>query len=158
MDLCKLLGNAGVIWTRDLERDLPHSWQQHGDLIVLQEGCFCNSVWKQLGDELWTSVACSLGVKRLAKQGPVLNDGVRSPNATLLLGDNSWVEHVDNGIRYTFDLTKCMFSAGNIIEKQRVASLRCSEEIVVDLYAGEVCQLLICLMCTAKVEHLNVSI
>lgn len=52
-----------------------------------------------VGDELWPSVAFSLGVKRLAKQGRVLNDAVRSPNVTLLLGDNGWVEHVDNGIR-----------------------------------------------------------
>lgn len=136
MDLYNLLESYGIIWTRNLERDLPHAWQRHGDLIVLSEDCFCNPIWKQLGDELWPSVAFSLGVKRLAKQGRVLNDAVRSPNVTLLLGDNGWVEHVDNGIRYSFDLTKCMFSAGNIVEKQRVATFRCSEEIVVDLYAG----------------------
>ncbi|XP_044124338.1 tRNA wybutosine-synthesizing protein 2 homolog [Bufo gargarizans] len=136
MDLYNLLESYGIMWTRNLDRDLPHSWQGHGDLAVLSEDCFCDTIWKQLGDELWNSVACSLGVKRLAKQGRVLNDGVRSPNVTLLLGDNSWVEHVDNGIHYTFDLTKCMFSAGNIVEKMRVATLQCSKEIVVDLYAG----------------------
>ncbi|KAM3912385.1 tRNA wybutosine-synthesizing protein 2 homolog isoform 1-T2 [Leptodactylus fuscus] len=136
MELCSLLESYGVTWTPDLERDLPHSWQRHGDLIVFSEDCFGSPIWKQLGNELWSSVAGSLGVKRLAKQGRVLNDGVRSPNVTLLLGDNGWVEHVDNGIRYTFDLTKSMFSAGNIVEKQRVATLRCSKEIVVDLYAG----------------------
>ncbi|KAM6381291.1 tRNA wybutosine-synthesizing protein 2 homolog isoform 1-T1 [Pluvialis apricaria] len=38
--------------------------------------------------------------------------------------------------RYTFDVTKCMFSAGNITEKLRVASLPCSGEVLVDLYAG----------------------
>lgn len=38
--------------------------------------------------------------------------------------------------RYTFDVTKCMFSPGNITEKLRVASLPCSGEVVVDLYAG----------------------
>ncbi|MEE6513043.1 hypothetical protein FKM82_020468 [Ascaphus truei] len=38
--------------------------------------------------------------------------------------------------RYSFDVTKCMFSAGNVAEKQRVASLCCSGEVVVDLYAG----------------------
>ncbi|XP_066195625.1 tRNA wybutosine-synthesizing protein 2 homolog isoform X7 [Sylvia atricapilla] len=37
---------------------------------------------------------------------------------------------------YTFDVTKCMFSPGNITEKLRVASLPCSGEVVVDLYAG----------------------
>lgn len=38
--------------------------------------------------------------------------------------------------RYMFDVTKCMFSAGNITEKLRVASLPCSGEVLVDLYAG----------------------
>lgn len=87
-------------------------------------------------------------------------DGMRTPSVTLLLGQHGWVEHVDNGIRwaaaagygwcgegtaltirvgssrYTFDVTKCMFSTGNITEKLRVASLPCSGEVVVDLYAG----------------------
>ncbi|NXH05616.1 TYW2 protein, partial [Loxia leucoptera] len=61
---------------------------------------------------------------------------MRSPRVTLLLGEHGWVEHVDNGIRYTFDVTKCMFSPGNITEKLRVASLPCSGEVLVDLYAG----------------------
>ena len=39
-------------------------------------------------------------------------------------------------LRYTWDVTKCMFSTGNISEKLRIASLDCSEETVVDLYAG----------------------
>ncbi|CAH2315690.1 tRNA wybutosine-synthesizing 2 homolog [Pelobates cultripes] len=136
IDLCELLESHGVAWPRDLERDLPHSWQKHGDLIVFNENCFNDPLWKQQGPELWINVASSLGVRRLAKEGCIQDDGVRSPTVTLLLGDSGWVEHIDNGIRYTFDVTKCMFSAGNISEKQRVASFCCSGEIVVDLYAG----------------------
>ncbi|XP_069842483.1 tRNA wybutosine-synthesizing protein 2 homolog isoform X2 [Dendropsophus ebraccatus] len=128
MDLCNLLETYEINWTQNLECDLPRSWQRHGDLVIFSEDCFCNPIWKKL--------ASSLGVKRLAKQGCVFNDGMRSPNVTLILGENSWVEHVDNAIRYTFDVTKCMFSAGNIVEKQRVATFKCSKEIVVDLYAG----------------------
>ncbi|NXD07647.1 TYW2 protein, partial [Nothocercus nigrocapillus] len=62
--------------------------------------------------------------------------GTRSPRVTLLLGQDGWVEHVDNGVRYAFDVTKCMFSPGNITEKLRVASLPCAGEVLVDLYAG----------------------
>lgn len=39
--------------------------------------------------------------------------------------------------RYEFDVTKCMFSSGNITEKLRVAGFDCRGETVVDLYAGE---------------------
>lgn len=49
--------------------------------------------------ELWVQVVSSLGVKRVAKQGRIQDDGWRTPNVTLLLGDDGWVEHVDNGIR-----------------------------------------------------------
>lgn len=37
---------------------------------------------------------------------------------------------------YQWDVTKCMFSAGNITEKLRVASLDCRGQTVVDLFAG----------------------
>lgn len=40
--------------------------------------------------------------------------------------------------RYEFDVTKCMFSAGNITEKLRVSQFDCRGETVVDLYAGEI--------------------
>ncbi|KAM4665016.1 tRNA wybutosine-synthesizing protein 2 homolog isoform 2-T2 [Discoglossus pictus] len=136
LELIELLERQGAVWGRDLERDLPHSWQRHGDMVVLSEECFSDHVWRNLGPDLWVTVASSLGAGRLAKQGRVRGDGIRSPTVTLLLGNSGLVEHMDNGIRYTFDVTKCMFSAGNISEKQRVASLSCSGEVVVDLYAG----------------------
>nr|XP_033801415.1 tRNA wybutosine-synthesizing protein 2 homolog [Geotrypetes seraphini]XP_033801416.1 tRNA wybutosine-synthesizing protein 2 homolog [Geotrypetes seraphini] len=131
-----LMERYGISWERELDRDLPHTWQRHGDLILLNEDCFSAPVWQALGTELWDTVASTLGVQRVAKQGRVSSDGLRSPTVTLLLGNSSWVEHVDNGIRYTFDVTKCMFSSGNIREKLRVAGLLCRDEVVVDLYAG----------------------
>ena len=39
--------------------------------------------------------------------------------------------------RYTYDITRSMFSSGNISEKLRVASFDCTGEVVVDLYAGK---------------------
>ncbi|KAL9837409.1 tRNA wybutosine-synthesizing protein 2 homolog isoform 2-T2 [Geothlypis trichas] len=132
-ELRRLLG-AG--WSGELERDVPHAWQRHGDLVLLSEDSFTAEPWERLGSALWETVAKALGARRVARRGRVMPDGMRSPRVTLLLGQHGWVEHVDNGIRYTFDVTKCMFSPGNITEKLRVASLPCSGEVVVDLYAG----------------------
>ncbi|NXS75206.1 TYW2 protein, partial [Pandion haliaetus] len=132
-ELRRLLGKS---WSEELERDVPHAWQRHGDLVLLSEDCFRAASWEKLGSALWETVASALGAQRLARRGRVLPDGMRSPSVTLLLGQDGWVEHVDNGIRYTFDVTKCMFSPGNITEKLRVASLPCSGEVLVDLYAG----------------------
>ncbi|XP_064282533.1 tRNA wybutosine-synthesizing protein 2 homolog isoform X2 [Passer domesticus] len=132
-ELRRLLGPA---WCAELERDVPHAWHRHGDLVLLSEDCFRAEPWERLGSALWETVASALGARRVARRGRVMPDGMRSPRVTLLLGQHGWVEHVDNGIRYTFDVTKCMFSPGNITEKLRVASLPCSGEVLVDLYAG----------------------
>ncbi|NXV17113.1 TYW2 protein, partial [Cepphus grylle] len=132
-ELQRLLGES---WSEELECDVPHAWQRHGDLVLLSEDNFQAAPWEKLGPALWETVASALGAQRLARRGRVLPDGMRSPSVTLLLGQDGWVEHVDNGIRYTFDVTKCMFSPGNITEKLRVASLPCSGEVLVDLYAG----------------------
>ncbi|NXR13046.1 TYW2 protein, partial [Semnornis frantzii] len=132
----KLRQLLGENWSEELERDVPHAWQRHGNLVLLSEDSFRAALWEKLGPALWETVASALGAQRLARQGRVLPNEMRSPNVTLLLGQDGWVEHMDNGIRYTFDVTKCMFSAGNITEKLRVASLPCSGEVLVDLYAG----------------------
>lgn len=52
------------------------------------------------------------------------------------MGDNGWVDHRENGITYSFDATKCMFSWGNLSEKLRMAHLNCQDEVIVDLFAG----------------------
>lgn len=130
------LQGRGRAWSAELQADLPHSWQRHGDLLLLSEDCFQAQEWKDLEPELWDAVASALGVQRVAKRGRVAPDGVRTPTVTLLRGDHGWVQHVDNGIRYTFDVTRCMFSFGNITEKLRMASLSCAGQVLVDLYAG----------------------
>ena len=51
--------------------------------------------------ELWQRVAAAVGCMRVAqKAAPVTPDGFRTPNVNLLLGDDAWVEHTDNGIRF----------------------------------------------------------
>jgi tRNA wybutosine-synthesizing protein 3 len=54
----------------------------------------------------------------------------------ILVGDNGWVDHRENGILYSFDATKCMFSWGNLSEKLRMGRLNCKDEVIVDLFAG----------------------
>lgn len=136
LEVSRWVEGQGVTWSAELEADLPRSWQRHGNLLLLSEDCFKAKQWKNLEPELWETVASALGVQRLAKRGRVSPDGTRTPAVTLLLGDDGWVEHVDNGIRYKFDITQCMFSFGNITEKLRVASLSCAGQVLVDLYAG----------------------
>ncbi len=54
----------------------------------------------------------------------------------LLKGDNGWVRHLEGGVVYSLDVTRCMFSSGNVTERTRMGKLRASGETVVDLFAG----------------------
>ncbi|XP_054647270.1 tRNA wybutosine-synthesizing protein 2 homolog [Dunckerocampus dactyliophorus] len=134
--LQKLVEGHGEKWTEELRSDLPRSFQQHGDLVLLGDNCFSAPPWKKMDHQLWHAVAKGMGANRLARMSRICSDRFRSPKVTMLLGEHSCVKHVDNGITYEFDVTKCMFSAGNITEKLRVAGFDCRGETVVDLYAG----------------------
>ncbi|CAI5474529.1 unnamed protein product [Closterium sp. Yama58-4] len=116
---------------------LPARWERLGDMVVLPADAMLGEVWDRLGPELWQVVAEALGATRVARQAPVAPALTRDSRLQLLLGSSSWVEHRENGITYTFDAAKCMFSSGNGTEKQRIAALKLhDQEVVVDLFAG----------------------
>lgn len=54
-----------------------------------------------------------------------------------LAGENNpIVEHTEHGVRYIFDITKIMFSKGNLNERKYLATLVKEGEIIVDMFAG----------------------
>lgn len=63
-------------------------------------------------------------------------NGTRDSTLEILVGDDGWVDHRENGILYSFNATKCMFSWGNLSEKLRMGNVACENEVVVDLFAG----------------------
>ncbi|UCC21251.1 MAG: class I SAM-dependent methyltransferase family protein [Promethearchaeota archaeon] len=62
----------------------------------------------------------------------------REPEKIELIGgeDNPIIEHKEHDVIYKFDITKIMFSKGNINERKYLASLVTTEEIIVDMFAG----------------------
>lgn len=129
---------------KEMTKSIPTSWERHGDLVVLPHTSFSDHLWRSYLDSLsesrlsnfWSTVSISLKCKRLAMGSKIADDNFRSSKVTLVLGVDGWVDHVDNGIHYIFDVTRCMFSSGNITEKIRVGNFDCCGETVVDLYAG----------------------
>ena len=51
-------------------------------------------------------------------------------------GSPGWITVTEQGIRQSFDMTRVMFSRGNITEKVRFGKLVKPGEVVLDLYAG----------------------
>ncbi|KAK3127155.1 hypothetical protein QOZ80_7AG0569120 [Eleusine coracana subsp. coracana] len=119
-----------------LLEQLPARWETLGNIIILPKTCFKDSLWESISEELWPLVAKALGAQRLARQGKIMPNGTRDSTLELLVGDNGWVTHHENGIFYSLDATKCMFSSGNRSEKLRMGQLNCRDEVVVDLFAG----------------------
>ncbi|KAJ4828742.1 hypothetical protein Tsubulata_025157 [Turnera subulata] len=120
----------------DLLEQLPARWERLGDIAILPVTCFKDQVWDSIGEELWPIIAKTLGSRRLARQGRVASTGTRDSTLEILVGNNGWVDHRENGILYSFDATKCMFSWGNLSEKLRMGNQECATEVAVDLFAG----------------------
>nr|GFC15527.1 tRNA wybutosine-synthesizing protein 2/3/4 isoform X1 [Tanacetum cinerariifolium] len=94
-----------------LLEQLPTRWERLGDRVVLPMASFKDS-------------------------GRISPNGTRDSGLEMLIGDNGWVDHRENGVLYSFDATKCMFSWGNLSEKRRMGQLDCKEEVIVDLFSG----------------------
>jgi tRNA wybutosine-synthesizing protein 2 len=132
----KLPDEAAIVGTDAMQ--VPKRWEQHGDLILLADSTFSQPSWQTLVDQLgfWPQVAASLRCQRLAVKSIIADTLTRDAQVSLKVGHDGWVMQVDNGIRCTWDVTTCMFSAGNITEKLRVADFACDGQVVVDLFAG----------------------
>ena len=131
-NLGDFLGEKGG--KKELLNSAPSKWEKHGDLILLPSDSF--SGWDNLaGTELWRLVTNSLGGKRLGIKGEI-SGSKRRPDVKLLLGKEGWVTHKEHGIEYSFDVTKSMFSAGNLPERGRLGGFDCVGETILDLYAG----------------------
>lgn len=154
------------VLTRDLIKKNMPKFKRHDDLIVVQSHAWEefkkslplpvrdeNSPFSVDEDELASLVCQVARQRRLAVDKGVKNDDYRTPDIELILGDDSIVDHKENKITYRFDVTKCMFCFGNINEKMRMAELDCSDEIVVDLFAG-IGYFTLPLLVHAKAKHL----
>jgi tRNA wybutosine-synthesizing protein 3 len=138
------LSSQQMLENENVLSNLPKKWQLLGDLVILPEAAFTSEYWREIfdkttrheRDDFWFHVAKALGGERLARQHPIAKDKHRSSQTELLLGENGWVEFLDHGVKFGFDATKVMFSAGNVTERRRIGSIAMDGEVVVDAYAG----------------------
>ncbi|KAL0712036.1 hypothetical protein Bca4012_019014 [Brassica carinata] len=132
--ITSILNQKGL--PEELLDELPQKWERLGDIVVLPVTSFKDPAWSSISEEVWSAVAISLSANRLARQGRVEANGTRDSTLEILVGDDGWVDHRENGILYSFNATKCMFSWGNLSEKLRMGNTACENEVVVDLFAG----------------------
>ena len=116
--LVLLLENVGGGGTRDAhnlkhavenEGAVPHKWEEYTDMIVLPEGALRSQTWDTISrDKLWMTVAQSLGVTRVAVKGEIDTGRMRQSHVEIMhpSGADGWVKVAQNGLTYTFDVTK----------------------------------------------------
>eukprot|EP00546_Thalassionema_frauenfeldii_P015937 CAMPEP_0178896530 /NCGR_PEP_ID=MMETSP0786-20121207/1229_1 /TAXON_ID=186022 /ORGANISM="Thalassionema frauenfeldii, Strain CCMP 1798" /LENGTH=466 /DNA_ID=CAMNT_0020566953 /DNA_START=94 /DNA_END=1494 /DNA_ORIENTATION=- len=99
-------------------------------------------------NNLWEHLAIAYNSPRVVRRGTIdPNSPIRESGHQLLWphrgipeetgpGAPGWITVTEQGIRQSFDLTRVMFSRGNITEKIRMGKVIKKGENVVDLYSG----------------------
>jgi len=107
----------------DLPRaGLPKRWQKFGDLILIPSGL-------TLTESDLNQICVKYKVTRIAQQSSIRSNEIRTPGANLLIGKNTKIIQKENGISYQYDLTKNMFSRGNISEKIRISKISVTDQL-----------------------------
>ncbi|AEH06835.1 tRNA(Phe) (4-demethylwyosine(37)-C(7)) aminocarboxypropyltransferase Taw2 [Methanothermococcus okinawensis] len=65
-----------------------------------------------------------------------INGDMRKPKVKLLYGTETETIHKEHGCLFKIDVSKVMWSMGNIEERKRMAYISNSDETVVDMFAG----------------------
>ena len=124
--------------------NLPQKWELFGNLAIIPNSAMNNSQWQDLfalitqeqEQEIWRIIAQSLRVDRLARQDKIASDMMRTSQVKMLLGGSGEVEINDFGVKFWLDVTKVMFSSGNVTERHRIGNIDMSGEVIVDAFAG----------------------
>ena len=115
---------------------IPKRWEKFADVALFQHDSFSEKGWSSINQaDLWAAVANALKVERVGRVSEIVGEK-REPTVEMVLGEDDWVIRRENGIDYGYNLTKCMFSAGNVNERRRMGEVAKQDEVVLDLYAG----------------------
>ena len=117
---------------KDVLGGLPMRWEYVGSIVIIRLEDAAEPYKERIGrvyaDELDVSTVC---VDRKGVSGEF-----RRPSIEVIYGTETESVRLENGILYDFDVTKVMFASGNVDERERMKSLDCTGETVVDMFAG----------------------
>lgn len=129
---------------------IPNKYEFIGDVLLVPRDSFLDEEWTLFADKMWAFVCHSSSptFTRVARKAFIDASEKRQSHVKLLYIDKKalvskchtkapgWVEIRENGIIYGWDLTRVMFSSGNVTEKARMAKIGCCGETIVDLFCG----------------------
>ncbi|MHC1757821.1 MAG: class I SAM-dependent methyltransferase family protein [Methanosarcina sp.] len=110
---------------------VPSGWQVLGDIIIVSIPDTLESKKIRIAEALLSMCPkCRIVVRDFGIEGQF-----RQPKRDLLLGSGTETIHKEHGCFFKQDVTKVMYSKGNLEERKRMSRLG-KGEIVVDMFAG----------------------
>ncbi|RLN69745.1 hypothetical protein BBP00_00000164 [Phytophthora kernoviae] len=134
----------------DIEKAIPEKYEFVSDVLLIPRDSFLEPEWAPFAQEMWVQVceATTPVFSRVARKAFIDSNEKRQSHVELLYTNHKaltshrskespgWVEIRENSIIYGWDLTRVMFSSGNVTEKARMATIGCRGETIVDLFCG----------------------
>jgi tRNA wybutosine-synthesizing protein 2 len=131
----KLAVKLNDVFTDEELSILPRGFQTLGNIIILKLNPKLLEKKKVIGQAYLDMLPKIRSV--YVNKGRIIGSFREPENIEFLVGeDNPIVEHKEHGITYRFDITKIMFSKGNLNERRFLATLVRKGEIIVDMFAG----------------------
>lgn len=113
---------------------LPSGYQKIGDIVIVNINLNIITFEDRIGKVILKNIPNTRTV--CSRIGDVTGEE-RRPELEVIAGDsNTETIHKENGCLYKLDVSKIMFSKGNLKERGRLAKLVKSNEVIVDLFSG----------------------
>ena len=107
-------------------------WEKIGDILVIELPEELEEKKYAIGEELLKLFPkCKTVVNRKGIEGTL-----RKPDIEVIAGSETETVHRENHCLFKIDVTHVMFSAGNVSERQRMATISNNTERVLDMFSG----------------------
>lgn len=107
------------------------SYEQLGDIIIVTIPKDYREFTDFIGNSFYESFECQTVLEKGFVSGEF-----RIPYYKKIIGNGFVTIHKENGILYKIDLSKVMFSSGNISERIRMAHISSPDELIIDMFSG----------------------
>ncbi len=114
------------------ESDVPGSYQIVGDILLAKFAT--KSLDKK--NKMAAAILQILPYVKTVCEIKEIKGELREPEVAVIAGTNTVTVHKENDVLYKMDVTKVMFSKGNLSERKRLLPQVKEGETVVDMFAG----------------------
>jgi len=124
-----------IIEKSDIDKaNIPSSYQILGDIMLIK---FKPKIKHEIKEKVARAILNKIhNIKTVCEIKKVVGE-FRQPKTSFLAGNGSFVTiHKEHGILYKLDVSKIMFSKGNLFERQRLIKQIGANETIVDMFAG----------------------